>query len=157
MKPPICFLCNNNFGSELYHIGSGGSLVQFADYKPLGMGMVGHPRGLEWFCSEHLPAAQELVALPSDEALKEMERRYGNFPPYVPAPYRDPELWLTSVGPNKSKIFALVRQATLCTPGEAIAMISSGHFKVSSGSLSMFSELDRALLEAGAKTELRFP
>ncbi|MEL6814325.1 MAG: hypothetical protein AAFP03_05865 [Cyanobacteria bacterium J06598_3] len=60
MRPPICYFCNAS-ASE------GGERVKFADYVPLESGMVGHPRGLEWFCAKHLAAAQQLSHLPAAE------------------------------------------------------------------------------------------
>ncbi len=62
MKAPICFLCNKDFGSEYFHFRTGGSMVQFADFEPLPEGRAGHPHSLEWFCNEHVQAAQALAA-----------------------------------------------------------------------------------------------
>ena len=62
MKPPICSVCQ-----KMNH---GAKLVQFADYRPLAPGIVGHPHGLAWFCSEHAGTAKALADKPLDEALR---------------------------------------------------------------------------------------
>ncbi|SDY19121.1 hypothetical protein, partial [Lysobacter enzymogenes] len=64
MKPPICHLCGRNMLGEG---GPEGDLVAFADFQPLPYGVAGHPHGLEWFCAEHLSAAQ---SMPGWTALK---------------------------------------------------------------------------------------
>lgn len=112
MKSPICYLCNKDFRSEFFYAGTGGTLVQFKDYQPLPQGAVGHPQGLEWFCNEHLQAAQDLGAYSTAEALFKLTETYGPFPAYEPKPLCDPELWVTAVGPNPAKVFFVLRQAT---------------------------------------------
>ncbi|HEU0275117.1 MAG TPA: hypothetical protein VFQ83_11370 [Candidatus Udaeobacter sp.] len=54
-------------------------LIGFADYRPLEKGVVGHPHGLEWFCSDHQKQAQALAHLPLEEAvriIREREKRW---------------------------------------------------------------------------------
>lgn len=53
MRPPICAVCFKRFS-----LNEGGGTVAFADYEPLPDGIVGHPKGLEWFCAEHIDAAR---------------------------------------------------------------------------------------------------
>ncbi len=72
MRPPICALCHRDFRREA----STGGLVHFRDEKPLPDGMTGHPRGVEWFCSRHLAAAQKLSPLSFAEAMAKLRRRY---------------------------------------------------------------------------------
>ena len=74
MRPPICALCNARAANggvrdsqERDH-----ELVEFADFQPLPPGMVGHPRGYEWFCKRHLAAAQKWKHLPFAEALRQL-------------------------------------------------------------------------------------
>ena len=78
MKPPICHLCGRNMldagGPE------GADLVAFADFQPLPYGVAGHPHGLEWFCAEHLSAAQSLARLDCAEAMRQLRERYGPEP-----------------------------------------------------------------------------
>lgn len=68
MRPPICYFCNAS-ASE------GGDLVKFSDYKPLASRMVGHPHGLEWFCSKHLAIAQQLSTLTATESRERFQQR----------------------------------------------------------------------------------
>ena len=68
MKPPICEFCGKDFRTE----SKDGGLVRFADYKPLPQGMVGHPKGLAWFCGQHLEKADSLQDRSLPEALKLM-------------------------------------------------------------------------------------
>lgn len=157
MKPPICHLCHADFRSEYFHYRTGGALVQFADYESLREGTAGHPWGLEWFCRHHLQAAQELASVAADEALTRLRARYGEFPPYVPKPLRDPELWVTSVGPNSTEVFIIVRQAAHLSPLEARNLLRTGTFKVAKGWPSSFETWRLALIEAGARVEVRFP
>ncbi|HEY8402929.1 MAG TPA: hypothetical protein VIK89_16805 [Cytophagaceae bacterium] len=74
MKPPICAICGKQFSSDQ------GGLVAF---KPTAeemeynkaleqKGMVGHPANMEWFCEEHLPAAQNLAHLSKGEAIRKL-------------------------------------------------------------------------------------
>ncbi len=66
MRPPICKLCTKRFSVK------DGGLVRFADFVPLPKRQVGHPRGLEWFCDEHLDAAKVLATLSLSEALTQL-------------------------------------------------------------------------------------
>ncbi len=50
MRPPICEVCRRKAVAT----------VAFADYEPLPDGMVGHPRGLGWFCRWHVAGARAL-------------------------------------------------------------------------------------------------
>ena len=69
MEPPICAFCGQDFRDESP---LPGDLVRFADYEPLPEGMVGHPKGLAWFCGEHIEQARSLQERPLSEALKIM-------------------------------------------------------------------------------------
>ena len=156
MKSPICHLCKTDFGSEHFHFGSGGALVQFADYKPLPEGAVGHPHGLEWFCSEHLEVARTLTALLCADAMSKLKEQFGEFPPFENGPLRDPALWVTSIGPNAPRVFAIIRQAMSISPADAKGLLALGQFKVIEGWPSQFKTWQQALTEAGATVEIRF-
>ena len=65
MRPPICELCR----------GRAVETVRFADYEPLPDGMVGHPRGLGWFCDRHLGAARALRGEALGDAIGLLRRR----------------------------------------------------------------------------------
>lgn len=70
---------------------------------------------------------------------------------------RDPELWVTAVGPNEHLVFGVLREVAGLSPAEAKAVVRSGAFKVCNG-WPMHLEPWRARLEAaGAATELRYP
>lgn len=73
MKPPFCYVC----GGPAYHV-DGGNLVRFADYMPLPDGMVGHPRGLEWFCKAHLGEAKKLQGKTMEEAASVLNQKVGS-------------------------------------------------------------------------------
>ncbi|MCB1165803.1 MAG: hypothetical protein KDK37_02990 [Leptospiraceae bacterium] len=73
MKPPICELCGEDFRHEWNGEEAGGGLVQFADYRPLPSGRMGHPEGLAFFCSRHLIEARSLHTLTLSEALQRMQ------------------------------------------------------------------------------------
>ncbi len=73
MKPPICALCGKRVVENDTDDEAG--LVAFADYEVLSEGVVGHPKGLAWFCDEHYGAAEALRALPLDAALARLRER----------------------------------------------------------------------------------
>ena len=68
MRPPICMVCDRR--SEP------GAWLQFKDYQPLPLGIVGHPIGLEFACHRHLAAAQLLRHLTADEAQRSLRKQY---------------------------------------------------------------------------------
>ena len=53
--------------------------MRFADYQPLPTGMVGHPRGLGWFCHLHLNQAQQLTTLTMADALHQLNQSIETF------------------------------------------------------------------------------
>ena len=63
MRPPICAVCHERFSAV------DGGTVRFADYQPLPERMVGHPKGLEWFCAAHIEAAKALSGETTAKAL----------------------------------------------------------------------------------------
>ena len=63
MKPPICAVCRRRRPKATVD-----RLVRFSDYEPLPPRMVGHPKGLHWFCSDHVEAAKALADKPWSEA-----------------------------------------------------------------------------------------
>lgn len=77
MRPPICCICEERFDP-----GRSGDQVSFTrrpsdDAFHARMereGLVGHPPEVEWFCGEHLAAAQALAHLSIAEALHELRR-----------------------------------------------------------------------------------
>lgn len=67
MKPPMCDLCSAKFDPS-----EEGGTVRFANYESLPEGMVGHPKGLLWFCGQHLEDAKSRSHLDSKEAINEL-------------------------------------------------------------------------------------
>jgi hypothetical protein len=157
MKSPICYLCHKDFRSHYFHACAGGKLVRFADYKPLPEACAGHPQGLEWFCSEHLAAAQNLSSVSSAAAHAKLVEQFGAFPPYEDKPLKDPELWVVSVGPSPAKVFAILRDATSLPPKEAKAVLASRQFIVAKGWPASLKGWQAALSAVGAITEIRYP
>ena len=157
MKSPICALCGKNFGSEHFHTGKGGELVQFSDFVPLEKGAVGHPRGLLWFCAEHAAAANTFDQQTSEKALQILRERFEIVSLKSEySPTRDPALWITGVGPNRAKVFSIVRQATGLPPATVISMLERGEFQVAEGWPKGFTAYEKALREAGASVEIRY-
>ena len=70
MKPPVCEVCRKRFSPRADEAGT----VRFANYEKLPKGMVGHPRGLGWFCAKHYQKAKVLEALPMSDAVKKLRR-----------------------------------------------------------------------------------
>jgi len=75
MRPPICAICHKRFET------SEGGLVSFTltaeeveqnkVFKKQGYS--GHPKGLDWFCGNHIEQAKTLNHLTLGEALKKMK------------------------------------------------------------------------------------
>jgi hypothetical protein len=40
--------------------------------------MVGHPHGLEWFCADHVAAAEAVSSKNINDAMDELHRIFGN-------------------------------------------------------------------------------
>jgi hypothetical protein len=70
MKPAVCSLCGKSALDE--SSGKHGDWVEFHNYQEKDSADLTHPVGLEYFCGEHLSAAQNLSTLNSDEALNEL-------------------------------------------------------------------------------------
>jgi len=70
MRPPICAVCDRDFREDLEDSDLSGGTVSFSDYISLPDGMVGHPNGLEWFCSEHIQKARTLSHLTAKQAVQ---------------------------------------------------------------------------------------
>lgn len=69
MRPPICEVCGRKARAT----------VSFADYEALPDGMVGHPRGLGWFCRAHLAGARALRGRPMGAAVRRLRALSGLF------------------------------------------------------------------------------
>lgn len=77
MRPPICEYCGLDFRDDDLQSETSGGLVRFADYEPLPERMVGHPKGLAWFCSKHIADARKLQECTLQEALVHLSKVHG--------------------------------------------------------------------------------
>ncbi len=72
MRPPICAICRKDFREDP----KTGGRVRFKlspeerafNDRMKANRMVGHPKGLEWFCSKHLEIAEQYKQLSWAEA-----------------------------------------------------------------------------------------
>ena len=157
MKAQYCSLCGRDFRYDWFHTGDGGELVRFRDYEPMPEGCVGRPQGLEWFCRDHAPAALSLVTQDSATALVVLRDRFGSSPPDVePTLMPDPSLWVTEIGPNRARVFALIHQAINRPAAEVLAMMHSVPFQLARGWPQSFETLRAACANAGAVVEVRY-
>ena len=74
MRPPICAVCDRDFRDDLEDNDLAGDVVTFIDYEDLPEGMVGHPKGVEWFCSKHIKKAKILSHLSSKVAIYQIQQ-----------------------------------------------------------------------------------
>ncbi len=158
MKPPICELCGKDFRSEHFHTNKGGELILFSDYEPLPENMVGgHPRGAGWFCAQHAKEAKLCKGMTLDQAVGALRtklnvvlshREYGLV--------TDPTLWVTNVGPNRAKVFAVIRASTNAAPSAVQDLLNQNVFQIAQGWPMQFAALEKALREAGATVEIRY-
>lgn len=159
MKPPICAVCGKDFASRKIFSDEGGDEVEFADFAPLPSNVGGHPRGVEWICDEHLPAALQLRVLPARTAIDEIRARL-NVTFAVPTERAEalalPSLWLVGIGPDRTKVIMAVRQVLGCTPAEAKARVMSLPLVLASGWPNEFEGVRELLVAAGARTEIRY-
>jgi ribosomal protein L7/L12 len=112
--------------------------------------------GVAWICAEHIAAARERSALSADAAVRDMQRTFGVRPARPSERKPGPELFVVDVGPNRSRVFAIVRQATGCSPGVARKLVDGVPFKVADGWPMQFEPWRRELEEAGAVVEVRW-
>ena len=75
MRPPICAICHKRFDT------SEGGLVSFTltpeevEHNKVfnQKGYSGHPKGLDWFCGEHIEKAKALKHFSLGEAMAKMK------------------------------------------------------------------------------------
>lgn len=72
MRPPICALCDRDQRDD-WDLNF--SLVRFRDFETLDR--PGHPKGVEWFCDDHVELARKYEDLPFAEAMKQIRKESG--------------------------------------------------------------------------------
>ncbi|GAA4809775.1 hypothetical protein GCM10011365_15400 [Marinicella pacifica] len=72
MKPPVCEICQKRLTLDSDSESTGG-LVWFKNYQPLPPRMVGHPKGIGWFCGVHYKQAQTLNNLDMTDAIQQIK------------------------------------------------------------------------------------
>lgn len=132
--------------------------MAFADFDDSGarQGFVPGIVGVAWICRAHLSAARDRARLPTENAIREMQVMFGvdALTPGEGKP--DPELFLVDVGPNRAKVFAIVRRATGATPKAAREMLDNLPAKIAEGWPMSFEIWQRELCDASAKIEIRW-
>ena len=74
MKPAICSVCGKSAIENL--TSNKGDWVEFQDYDQNSSDSLSHPKGLEYFCGEHLSVAMGYANMDSSEALKQLKIMY---------------------------------------------------------------------------------
>ena len=77
MKPPICRFCHQRFAPGK----TSGGLVYFKEsaedqaynQRLKEQKKIGHPKGRDWFCEDHIDWARSLKHLTLKEAIQEMK------------------------------------------------------------------------------------
>ncbi|MDG3006649.1 hypothetical protein [Paludisphaera mucosa] len=83
--------------------------------------------------------------------------RFGPSPPVgEPTTMPDPSLWVTAIGPNPARVFALVHQAINRPAAETLATMRSVPFQLARGWPQSFEGLRAAFADAGATVEVRY-
>jgi hypothetical protein len=77
MKPAVCIICGKS-SSQIE-----GDWVEFSDYVPLSKNEIGHPKGLEWFCCNHLSAVKSFVNYPSEDGINLLKNKFGVLEPLL--------------------------------------------------------------------------
>jgi len=78
MRPPICIICGKDFRNGK----DPGGLVTFNktpeelahNTRMQDQGMVGHQKGVEWFCSKHIQAAEKYKHLTLEKAISKISK-----------------------------------------------------------------------------------
>jgi hypothetical protein len=156
--PHHCAICGRSFLNEYFHIQRGGELVRFADFDEsfVRKGYVPGVVGVAWICDAHLHAAWERVNLPTDAAISEMLQQFESVPKLPVERRENPELFLIDVGPNRARVFTIVRQATGASPEATRNLPDHLPTKIAEGWPISFEHSRCQLRDAGAITEIRW-
>ena len=99
MRPAVCAICGMPCLDDPRH--GEGDWIEFSNYVVWDGSSLGHPDGLEYFCSTHATAARALTAMNSEQALLVLRQQFGNFPPYKRAV--PPSLWQRLFSKNRDR------------------------------------------------------
>lgn len=158
LPPYCCAVCGRSFSNEYFHTRGGGDSFRFADFDDrwAGEGYAPGVVGSAWVCREHLEAARQHAKLTMADAIRELRRQFA-VEPRLPIEHKsDPELLLLDVGPNRARVFAIVRQATGASPTEARRLLEHLPLRLAEGWPAQLEHWQKALTEAGATVEIRW-
>ena len=74
MKPAVCSIC----GKTPLSTDGDGDWVEFLDYDSEAELTYSHPKGLEYFCGEHISQARCLDNMNASEALEKLNEIFSN-------------------------------------------------------------------------------
>ena len=154
--PPYCEVCGRCFQNQYFHTEQGGRYVPFADFDN-SAGMRGYVPGVvggAWICDEHLPIALECVDLPVDTAICQLRQQVGVQRYCTSNGLDEPHLFVDRVGPNRHKVFAILRSATQMTPMQAKQALENLPILVSKGWPTKFMIWKEQLEECGATARI---
>ena len=69
MKPDVCIICHECGYPVQDPNNQTGDWIIFSDYQALEQHATGHPPGMEFFCSTHLPYAKCFSTMPAKQAI----------------------------------------------------------------------------------------
>ena len=149
MTPAYCEVCGRCFENQYFHNHEGGQFVPFGDFDDSAakLGYCPGVVGAAWICDEHLTIAIEHAHLPVDVAVGKLRASIGL------THYRNlegldvPHLFLDAIGPNRAKVFAIVRSAACLSPTQAKTAIDNLPPLIAKGWPSEF-QMWKAKLEA---------
>ncbi|WP_233903114.1 ribosomal protein L7/L12 [Stieleria maiorica] len=152
MTPSYCAVCGRCFQNQYFHIQEGGRLVHFSDFDDSAAkrGYCPGVVGAAWICEEHLSIALECIDLPVETAIAELRRQIGVQRYSVTEGRDEPHLFIDRIGPNRPKVFAILRAATQMTPTQAKEAIEHLPVFVSKGWPAEFMNWKKQLEECGA-------
>lgn len=110
--------------------------------------------GAAWICDEHLPITLECTHLPVESAISHLRESIGvpNFA--LSEGFDEPHLFIDRVGPNRSKVFAILRSATQMTPQQAKDALEHMPVLVAKGWPADWEAWKKQLQECGANVRI---
>jgi ribosomal protein L7/L12 len=126
--------------------------VHFADFDDTAArrGYCPGVVGAAWICEEHLPIALECVDHPVIDAICKLRQHIGVQRYLIANGLDEPHLFIDHVGPNRAKVFSILRSATQMTPMQAKKALENVPVLVSKGWPTEFMIWKVQLEECGA-------